>query len=308
MHRSTKVMAAAMAVLVTTGMMMTEEEVNSIRKYRTEEVRTCLKQRKIVLIGDSVMYEVAGSIGDKAIRNMARFISGGSKGFAFRGDRNDTGETAGLEYYHDPMVGVPEGHEFAAIRKHPQYISALMTANVVIINPGLWDMGERSCGISAFFTQTMSRVTELRSSMPPTASLYILGLRTIHARTVCAEQTLCYECNYPRKVAAYRSVLASLPFCHPGVTGHIDISDITLTTSARTPDGIHYNGYHNVPQAEMDAVLNAACCESGPRKITISSQAGKCAFFRERLRSWASDEEVNAGCTAPNATRKGCLL
>eukprot|EP01059_Diplonema_ambulator_P000822 TRINITY_DN10662_c0_g1_i1.p1 TRINITY_DN10662_c0_g1~~TRINITY_DN10662_c0_g1_i1.p1 ORF type:complete len:307 (+),score=58.39 TRINITY_DN10662_c0_g1_i1:84-923(+) len=199
---------------------------------RLKDIETCLKQRPLVVLGDSLAMQLG-----IALRYML---------FPFVGNAVDS-------YYVAKIWNPSSSHPFSTQSKegmdHFEFLS--QRAKVGVISMGMWDMGVHFCSTDAFYDGFKEEVLTYKAMMQPGAQIMIHQLHWLHFNKSIWVDT----CNPVAKIQLFREMTEMVSAC-TGI-GIFDSIPVTRQAHSFTGDGVHFEG--NGMTAKLQLFLNMMC-------------------------------------------------
>ena len=249
-----------------------------LHHFHPTEVTTCLTDlqksgKKIAFFGDSLLDDLADAI---TARSKGRHVWGESEdveGRWWKARPNRacflTEETPFLEFfwtqsafYNDPT---DPSREKAS--------NAIRTADIVVINNAMWDIGDSCQGIQAYYHAMKARIEKVQHAVKPGALLVLYDLHWIWTKKICnAEGKNCFVYNPIERVKHYRTALRLAAAC-TGVRVLTD-TEMTKLIPQQTSDGVHFQPYE-AKFMKADVFLNGICTRGGetPMEFTVYPKA-----------------------------------
>eukprot|EP00754_Rhynchopus_humris_P035168 Rhum_TRINITY_DN16735_c0_g1::Rhum_TRINITY_DN16735_c0_g1_i1::g.164091::m.164091 len=258
-----------------------------LSKFGDEDLEQCLLSTKVVLVGDDLLRLVTTDlVGDGTVFKDYRDVFAAEERIGDANivrvigtEANATG-VGGLHYYYMPSVNAnPKTKpELFSNTKRPQLSEDLETADLIVLNQGMWDMGVHHCGIDVYFSRLRVFIRSLKERAPKTARIVVLGLPHLH-RDRCHKEWWCYLCTNEHKVAAFREAMRLAAGCE-GV-GFLRTDHITREGRDETPDGAHPNVHIN--SVTLNMLLHTACGQNITAFAESLDHEGRMGLWRAFL-------------------------
>ena len=167
--------------------------------------------------------------------------------------------------------------------------AAIPSADYVVINSGMWDMGGLYIPIVDYFHTMRKRVEMVQKMMKPGARLLLIPVHYLNIHK-CPRGEKCELCNSPQKASAYRTAFSLVASC----TGAALLRSFDIMKEAEnyTHDGIHYTD--KVVGMQADIVASYMC--GGMKLPSDPSLCQTTGDIEKTLRKLAAIPEANVGC------------
>ena len=262
----------------------------TFKRYRTaNDWNKCMKGKSIVMIGDSLLREVAARLN---ISNIRKDGSTNTFLYLMLADHRDWK----LHYISKPAIAVPANDFTNQVFYKPYSRMIIKEADYIIIANGMWDMGGYHCAVDTYFWHLKAFITLLQRLKKKSAKLMAWGIRYINP-DICVPEAgrYCKPCNKPEKVVLYREIMRNTAGCL-GVP-FIETHHLTWNSSLSF-DGAHYHA--PVVQNEVDLLGNILC---GP--TPMEPMPSVCVDEKQMLNKWMSNPILNTnhGCPGTDLTQ-----
>eukprot|EP01061_Rhynchopus_euleeides_P036778 TRINITY_DN6209_c0_g2_i1.p1 TRINITY_DN6209_c0_g2~~TRINITY_DN6209_c0_g2_i1.p1 ORF type:complete len:398 (+),score=89.44 TRINITY_DN6209_c0_g2_i1:469-1662(+) len=258
--------------------------------------KDCLARYSFLFYGDSQLEGVVVDLMHRLhVRKTQENITSELTGKGVRAVVFQTTQTTNTSFFFMPIVtSVPWDKSVRVTFNVTRSRTALLESDVIVANTGAWDMGWGNCGPVRYYKALKAHILDLQQRKRKSAKIFMFGLRWIHRHRCPRTVDMCYTCNHPDKVKAFREAIQLAASCM-GVHV-IDTHHMSRLLPDNTGDGVHYRGkVHNL---ELDLLGNAVC--RSPALNPAHLPCDEEAYFKK----WSLNQQAYNDCDGKPGTCK----
>eukprot|EP01064_Diplonema_japonicum_P006863 TRINITY_DN1468_c1_g1_i1.p1 TRINITY_DN1468_c1_g1~~TRINITY_DN1468_c1_g1_i1.p1 ORF type:complete len:407 (+),score=53.34 TRINITY_DN1468_c1_g1_i1:56-1276(+) len=264
-----------------------EPEKCRLRTSEEFDIETCLSDKKVLLIGDSLLRQLSETFEMRVRRRPFQIGKFDADQYQWSVGRNGT-----FRFLKSPTLNkqyLSNTHILSQSRTR-----AVSESDIIVYGGGLWDMGLLQTHINTYLDELIVVLKTFKQLNKPFAMFPVHHVNRTRCYTPRGER-LCYRCSDPVKVDAYReagyiaAACAGVPvFEFTALTSYAFGNPVKgLSPFEVSSDGIHYG--QKVVKMEADILVNWLC---GDFKLTYPD---KCNVEEAKAR-WASQPTIHQSC------------